>query len=259
LNEHYATGLNELQFRFYNYQFKPTLLGSLITLLCIPLFIKLGLWQYHKALLKQNIQTAFSRSEQINELGSDLIQNPEIYQYKKVKISGEYATQYQILIDNQVEQSQAGFHVITPLKINSGNQYILVNRGWIAGNAKHTEIPVVDTPSGVVHVEGMLWLPSAKIFTLEEKSQADITSKGWQTVWQNLDMQKYKKSVPIQVLPLIIKLDSNSTAGGFVRNWQMPADRIATNLGYAYQWFGFAIAALAIYLYMSIHRINDKE
>lgn len=256
MNKYYATGLIELQFRFYNYAFKPTLLGSLITLFCIPLFIKLGLWQYHKAVLKQNIQTAFNQSEQISNLGLDLTKNPEKYQYKKVKISGEYATQYQILIDNQVEQSQAGFHVVTPLKISSSNEYILINRGWIAGNANHTETPVVNTPGGVVNVEGMLWLPSTKIFTLEDKTQVNGMNQPWQAVWQHLDMQKYQKIAPILVLPLIIKLDSKSTAGGFVRNWQMPADRIATNLGYAYQWFGFALAALAIYLYMSIKRIK---
>ena len=100
----------------------------------------------------------------------------------------------------------------------------------------------------------MLWLPTTKIFTLEDKVLQDDSSRNWQVVWQNLDMEKYRKKAPIQVLPLIIKLDSKSAAGGFVRNWEMPADRIVTNLGYAYQWFGFAFAAFAIYLYMSIKR-----
>ena len=254
MNKYYATGLIELQFRFYNYTFKPTLLGTLITLCCIPLFIKLGLWQYNKAAQKQNIQTAFNRSEQISYPGIDLIKNPEKYQFRKLKITGEYATQYQILIDNQVEQEKAGFNVITPLKIVGNNQYILVNRGWIAGGARHTDIPAFETPSGVVNVEGMLWLPTTKIFTLEDKASQDDSIRNWQVVWQNLDMEKYRKKAPIQVLPLIIKLDSKSAAGGFVRNWEMPTDRIVTNLGYAYQWFGFAFAAFAIYLYMSIKR-----
>jgi len=254
LNKYYATGLIELQFRFYNYIFKPTLLGTLITLCCIPLFIKLGLWQYHKAALKQDIQTAFNRSEQISYPGIDLIKNPEKYQFRKIKITGVYATQYQILIDNQVEQEKAGFYVITPLKIVGNNQYILVNRGWIAGGARHTDIPAFETPNGIVNVEGMLWLPTTKIFTLEDKALQDDSSRNWHVVWQNLDMEKYRKKASIQVLPLIIKLDSKSTAGGFVRNWEMPTDRIVTNLGYAYQWFGFAFAAFAIYLYMSITR-----
>jgi surfeit locus 1 family protein len=33
-------------------------------------------------------------------------------------------------------------------------------------------------------------------------------------------------------------------------------ERIATNMGYAYQWFGFALAALLIFLYMSISKVK---
>jgi surfeit locus 1 family protein len=44
-----------------------------------------------------------------------------------------------------------------------------------------------------------------------------------------------------------------------VRNWQIPAERITTNIGYAYQWFGFSVAALLIYLYMSISKIRTEN
>ena len=58
---------------------------------------------------------------------------------------------------------------------------------------------------------------------------------------------------------MIIKLDSESKAGGFVRHWEMSAERIVTHLGYAYQWFGFAFATLMIYLYLSIKRLNKTQ
>jgi surfeit locus 1 family protein len=32
-----------------------------------------------------------------------------------------------------------------------------------------------------------------------------------------------------------------------------------TNLSYAYQWFGFAFAALAIYLYSNIKKVKREE
>ena len=47
---------------------------------------------------------------------------------------------------------------------------------------------------------------------------------------------------------------SPDNQGGFVRNWIRPDDRIATHLGYAYQWFGFAFAAFAIYLFVGFRR-----
>lgn len=248
-----------MQFKFFDFQFKPTLMGTVITLICIPVFIKLGFWQYNKAMLKQSIQDEYNKSALNGAL--DLvghIQALEALQYQRVKVFGEYATKYQILIDNRIENDQAGFHVITPFKIQNLNRYVLVNRGWIKGKDKHTDIPAFNTPKGGQEIEGMVWVPSKKIFTLEDKTQSNPSSQDWQLVWQNLDMDKYEKSAQIDVLPIIIKLDPQSNAGGFVRNWQVPVERIMTNLGYAYQWFGFAFAALAIYIYMSCKRINKQ-
>ena len=105
-------------------------------------------------------------------------------------------------------------------------------------------------------------MPSKKIFTLESKSQQagnTLESQSWQPVWQNMNMAQYKQVVPYQISDLVIKLDQASNAGGFVRNWQVPAERITTNLGYAYQWFGFALATLLIYLYMSISRVKPEN
>lgn len=246
-----------MQFKFLSYEFKPSLVGMLMMVVLVALFVKLGFWQYGKATLKQEIQKEYQQSVKngVQEL-SQHIHSSEKLQYQKVKTSGEYATKYQILLDNQVENSIAGYHVLTPLSIVGTDQYVLVNRGWIAGKTTHADVPVFDTPAGMQQVEGMVWLPSKKIFTLEDKAAPNQANQSWQQVWQHLDMERYRKIVPLKLLPVIIKLDAQSKAGGFVRNWQMPAERIATHLSYAYQWFGFAFAAIAIYLYMSFKRIE---
>ena len=241
------------QFRFSNYIFSLSWTGLLVLIICVPLFIKLGLWQYNKAKLKQEIQTSYNASLDHEALSLPArLDNLDEWKYKKVKIKGHYETEYQILLDNQVEDSRAGFHVLTPLKIEGSSDYVLVNRGWIAGSATHTDLPAVTTPEGSVEIVGLVWLPSKKIFTLENKAE----QSQWSKVWQNMDMDRYKNSVPIPMLPLVIKLDAKSNAGGFVRNWQLPAEKIATNMGYAYQWFGFAVASILIFLYTSIRKVN---
>ena len=249
-----------MQFRFLNVEFKPTLLGTLITMICIPIFIKLGYWQYDKAMLKQKIQANFAHSDanKIPNLKEHLA-NSQLLEFKKVEVNGQYETQFQILIDNKVENSLAGYHVVTPFKIQGTDTYVLVNRGWIQGGNRREDLPVFDTPKGNISLQGMAWLPTRKIFTLEDKTLPLDSAQKWQLVWQNLDMQKYVKNAPIKILPMIIKLDSESNAGGFVRHWEMSAERIVTHLGYAYQWFGFAFAALMIYLYLSIKRLNKTQ
>jgi surfeit locus 1 family protein len=147
--------------------------------------------------------------------------------------------------------------VITPLKIDQSEQYVLVNRGWILGKDTHTELPKFDTPTGKQTVIGQIWVPSKKIFTLEAKADTSIDTMSQITpVWQNMNMNSYQHSVPFVVSDLAIKLDQASDAGGFVRNWQVPVERIATNIGYAYQWFGFALATLLIYIYMSVSKVT---
>jgi surfeit locus 1 family protein len=241
------------QFRFSNYIFSLSWTGLLVLIICVPLFIKLGLWQYNKAELKQEIQNSYNASLDNEALSLPAkLDNLDEWKHKKVKIKGHYETKYQILLDNQVEDSLGGFHVLTPLKIEGRDDYVLVNRGWIAGGATHTEIPLISTPHELVEIVGLVWVPSKKIFTLESK----VEKNTWNTVWQHMDLERYQKSVAIKVLPIIIKLDSKSSAGGFVRNWQLPADKIATNMGYAYQWFGFAIASILIFLYTSIRKVT---
>jgi len=243
--------MTQMQFRLSGFTFQPSWLGFLILLLCVPTFIKLGLWQLNKAHLKQEIQTSYNAAQ--DHLAQSFPQHEEHWDrwnYKKVKLSGRYETQYQILLDNQVEQSRGGFHVITPLKIEGREEYVLVNRGWVPGEDHHNTLPDIQTPSDNLEVVGLVWQPSKKIFTLE----SDAQKAQWQTVWQHMDMQRYQASVPIKILPVVIKLDAASAAGGFVRNWQLPAEKIATNMGYAYQWFGFAIASVLIFLYTSIKK-----
>jgi surfeit locus 1 family protein len=259
--------MKKIQFKVHSYIFRPSLIGTIATVICIPLFIKFGLWQYHKAQQKLAIQAAFNLAQTDNALQFplDLTKSKLLsvadWNYKKVKVTGVYETKYQFLLDNQVEGDRVGYHVITPLKIDHSAQYVLVNRGWVLGKDTHTELPKFSTPTGPQTITGQIWVPSKKIFTLEAKSSMDSaglrpSSQPWQVVWQNMNISSYQHSVPFSVSEMAIKLDQSSDAGGFIRNWQVPADRIATNIGYAYQWFGFALAALLIYLYMSITKIS---
>lgn len=241
--------------------FKPSLTGLVAIFICIPLFVHFGQWQYGKAQKQKMRQTSYLKSDQqepeMFPIDMQLFKpsDQEAWQYKKVSVEGVYETQYQFLLDNQVHQTRAGYHVITPLKIKDTEHYVLVNRGWIPANATHSDIPDVDTPQTLQQVTGQVWIPSARYFTLEAKGAAQTKVK---RVWQYMDVKAYQQTVPIDVSPLIIRLDPNSNASGFVRQWTVSFKRIATHMSYAYQWFGFAAAALIIFIYMSI-TVNEVK
>jgi len=97
-------------------------------LLAVVVCIKLGLWQQHKAEAKQVLQAQLDRRLKEAPVAlPDKITDLEAWRYRRVKVKGSYDTRYQILLDNQVEQDLAGYHVMTPLQLENGES-ILVNR-----------------------------------------------------------------------------------------------------------------------------------
>lgn len=235
------------------YQFKPSLIGFVMLTVCVLLFIKLGSWQYQKAQKKLAFQTQLDKSMSSK---ADVLpmsdESLESLRFKQVRFVGQYDSEHQIYLDNQVNGETAGFHVITPVKVKNTNLYVLVNRGWIPANAKHDDLPVVATPSIEQTFDGQIWVPSTKFFTLEKAIQSG--SNSWQKVWQNMDLIAYQSKVNFKVLPYMVKLNPESTANGFARNWPRPDDRSTMHIGYAYQWFGFAFAACLIYLFVSFKK-----
>lgn len=240
------------------YTFRPNVWMTLLTILMLILCVKLGLWQLHKAAIKQALQVQLnSRQDEPAVALPDKIVTLENWRYKRVKFSGYYDTRYQLLLDNQVENTVAGYHVLTPMQVQGSKLYVLVNRGWIPrANAKVGAViatPVVETPQGLQQLEGDIGLPAAKFFTLEAPA---LKGEKWQIVWQNLDMARYTKSVPFAVQPFVVRLDPTNKSGGFVRKWPPPGERVSMHLGYAYQWFGFALTLFVIFIVLNVKHKN---
>ncbi len=242
------------------YTFRPSVLMTLATIIVMALCIKAGLWQYNKAQAKLALQTQLNARltepavALTDQLIADKIAASEDLRYLRVKFTGVYDTRYQVLLDNQVENTVAGFHVLTPVQVQGSKLYVLLNRGWVAG--VNRQLPLINTPQGLQEIEGDIALPTAKFFSLEAPP---ATNGQWQPVWQHLDMQRYTKSVPFGVQPFVVRLDAKNGAGGFIRNWPPPGENISMHLGYAYQWFGFALTLLVIYIVLNLKKNLAKD
>lgn len=236
------------------YQFRPKISMTIAAIAAAALCVELGSWQYDKAQAKLALQQQLEIG--LNNKPSNLpitIEDKEDWRYKRVTFSGVYDTRYQVLLDNQVNDNRVGYHVITPVKVEGiSEKYVLVNRGWIKGNLNR-QVPKVDTPTGLQVFQGDIFFPLSKFFTLESPQP---TNAEWQLVWQHIDMERYIKTVPFEVLPYVIKLSPESDGAGFARNWPLPSDRVNVHLGYAYQWFGFALTLLVIYIVLNVKKVN---
>ncbi|MGE5386700.1 MAG: SURF1 family protein [Betaproteobacteria bacterium] len=231
--------------------FRPRLLPTLAAIVVIPIFISLGQWQWNKAAVKGSLQAELdARSQQPAVQLTGATSDAEALRYRKVTARGHYEPERQILIDNRTYNEQAGYHVVTPLRLEGTEARVLVNRGWIPAPARHADVPAVSTPPGTVEISGVAIVPGTRFFTLAPEPAAG----GWQGVWQNLDLAGYRKAVAFPVLPVVIQLAPESPAGGFVREWPRPAERLEQHLSYALQWWGFAVATVLIWLFVNWRR-----
>lgn len=233
------------------YRFQPAPIPTLATVVLLALFVALGSWQLKRAGEKAALQAQYdARQAQAPVALGGEAQDAEALRFRRVAATGHYETEYQILLDNRVHRGRAGFHVITPLKLEGGERRLLVNRGWIALGADRAQLPPVETPAGVQRILGLAAVPAERFFTFA--SRAPLAG-AWEPLWQNLDMARYAASVPFPVQPVVVLLDPGAP-GGFVREWARLDAGIATHRGYAFQWFALAAALIVLYAALNLRR-----
>lgn len=160
--------------------------------------------------------------------------------WQRVEASGRFAPEYTVLIDNRVLNGVVGYHVITPLKIENGERYVLVNRGWVAAAPDRRALPKIVTPSGLLRISGIASIPNERQFELSTR-----VAEG--NVWQNMTLSRYRATVNIPIQPVVIQQD-NTIDDGLRREWTATGPSPDRNYGYAFQWFAMALAILIYYV-----------
>ena len=132
-------------------RFRPRLLPTLAASLLLPLFIFAGNWQWNKATVKGNLQRQLDMraTEPAVQIPATRVDDPQSLRYRKVVAQGYYEPQHQVLIANRTLHERAGYHVITPLRLDGSEIRVLINRGWIPALAKYRDEPQVSTPAGI--------------------------------------------------------------------------------------------------------------
>ncbi len=130
------------------------------------------------------------------------------------------------------------------LKIESGRKPLLVNRGWVAQGATRDALPSVPLPEGEVKIQGVAMVPSERVLEL-----SDQTIEG--SVWQNLNLARYREVYGVDVQPVVILQDSD-LQDGLARDWRPPDTGANKHRAYAVQWF--ALAVLTIIFYFAVGR-----
>jgi surfeit locus 1 family protein len=245
--------------RIGSFDFRPTLWPSLATLVLLPVLIGLGHWQLERAAWKQGLVDAHAArigvpAQALRSVLTSSAASTDL-EYRQVKAQGVYDLDHQLLLDNQIYQGRAGYQVLTPLRLDgveSGDDWVLVNRGWVPLGESRSQLPVVTGPAERITLRAVIKLPPGKAFGPEA-----VESSGWPQVIQQLEIGPIGKQIGHPLLPMVLLLDKEDP-GGFVRDWK-PVYGITPDKhrAYAAQWFTLALVLLIIYIGVNTHRHSE--
>ncbi|MDH5183504.1 MAG: SURF1 family protein [Gammaproteobacteria bacterium] len=235
--------------------FRPNGWLTVLTLLLIALFARLGVWQLDRAEEKQQVLSAYAQKMSLPrlELNNKNIETVESYQ--RVVVNGQADAEHQILLDNKIHKGRVGFQVLLPVKISGSEKWILVNRGWLPMGQNRNVIPDISVDRSIQRFHGVVKLPLGDEFKLGD---GNLWDNNWPQLIQWLDVNEAATHLAYDMVPYIL-LQSEDDADAYIRDWKMIASSPDKSISYAVQWFSFAIILLGLFLFLNYKRMPPGE
>lgn len=234
--------------------FSPHWAMTLLAILAIALFVRLGFWQIERACEKKQMIAALNKSSKqapSNWFPGDALPA----QYQQLKLQGHFLPEV-LLLDNQHHQHQFGYDVLSPFVL-ADDHVVLVDRGWIAADVSRRLFPVIDTLSGSIQqtLSGRAYYPSEKTWLL---GQALEKKNEHLVVVELLDTPLISQFLHKSVYPFIIRLGKEQP-NGYLREWAVVAMSPDRHYGYALQWFAMALVISILYISLNFNRKIPKK
>jgi surfeit locus 1 family protein len=238
--------------------FAPPAWGVALAVVAAVAFVSLGNWQLGRAHEKQALLAEFEAGTR-ETVDADGRAFDELARYQHVRINGSYDPARQLLIDNMPSpvDGRAGYRVLTPLHRADGRGWVLVDRGWVPLGATRADLPEVVVDGGPREVAGVL--DALPVPGLRAGPAAAPGDRRWPRVLLFPTVADVESALGVTVESRIILLDA-AAPDGFERKWR-PALGFGPerHLGYAIQWFAFALVAAVLFIALNLRRVNADE
>jgi surfeit locus 1 family protein len=167
--------------------------------------------------------------------------------FQKLRATGRFDTERQVLLENIIVNSRVGYYVLTPLRVDDAAPLLLVNRGWIAGDGSAPDPATIGVPGARLTVHGRVGSVPRAGYRMGEPIS---TVSGWPklAVYPTLDELALALGEPVQ--PFVLLMDPEDDFG-FLRQWTPEQIGPGRHYAYALQWFamGIVLAGLLVWNY----------
>jgi surfeit locus 1 family protein len=182
------------------------------TLLCTFLaagMVKAATWQWDRHLQKQALIQHLDTTLRmpVVPLVELLKQAPDFHNevWRRVSFSGTFDFAREVIVRrNRGSNDRAGFHVITPLKLDGTDSYVLVDRGFIPLGRETLETRKQYQQPERTQGFGLIKSSMPRKLFAPNDPPAGL-NKPWVDLWIRVDIEQMKQQLPYSVLPIYLE------------------------------------------------------
>jgi len=238
--------INYLKSLYFSPSWSLVVIGLLVGGVCCGF----GFWQLDRADEKNLLAERMESMSDLPALSLNDEQGAE--KFRVVEAAGRYLPGETFYLDNMLFEGQPGYHVISIFELENKDGLVLVNRGWLAGLADRSVLPETDTPLEVRMIGGSLVSARTRPFFM-----GDAEPQG-QKLRLYIDIEKIAQRLNRPVLPFVMQLQSDRV-DGLIRSWPKYDAKVSMHIGYAVQWFAFALFAFLMAIYSSFKKKKPAQ
>ncbi len=218
--------------------------STLLVLVAAVVMVRLGFWQLDRLAGKRaaiaQTQAALAAPPLVLS-GEETNLDAHALRHRLAVVKGMYDFEHQILLKNKFYGNQPGYHLLTPVRIAGSQRAVLVDRGWIPFEAASPEQVARwhEPPEGT-------W--QGRIEPEDPRPAGATVPPSPQREWYRLDIAALQAQMPYELLPFYLALlpDDPPTGPPFRNPPEIILDE-GPHLGYAIQWFLFAVVVPVVY------------
>jgi surfeit locus 1 family protein len=235
---------------------RPSWWALLLTAAGALLFIRLGIWQLHRADFKEALLRRYAASSTAPRQDfAKVAAAPPADSFPRVQVSGRYLADRLYLLDNPNHDSRGGVEVFAPFVLHGvlhdQSPLLLVDLGFLPGNGDGKTPQLPPLPTTEISLQGLYVPPPPIGFEMGGNALARQTRWPKNTIF--LDPAEIARDLGRPLYPRMLALDADP-ASIYVRVHTLDFSSMppARHRAYAFQWFTFALAAVVILLV--VHR-----